>query len=127
MNYPGATQLGLARKLLEKYPWQKFEPHPEWAPGCFAAGIPGEVCFVYLPRRNIYTWDGPEVKGLDPAVDWHVYYFDPSTGRKFDQGVIKATAQAGDKDAKPMSFKKNVPSPQDWVLVLECIVSRQAP
>jgi hypothetical protein len=67
------------------------------------------------------------VKGLDPAVDWHVYYFDPSTGRKFDQGVIKATAQAGDKDAKPMSFKKNVPSPQDWVLVLECIVSRQAP
>ncbi len=127
MNYPGATQLGLARKLLEKYPWQKFEPHPEWAPGCTAAGIPGEVCFVYLPRRNIYTWDGPEVKGLDPAVDWHVYYFDPATGRKFDQGVIKATAQAGDKDAKPMSFKKNVPSPQDWVLVLECIVSRQAP
>jgi len=50
--------------------------------------------------------------------------FDPATGRKFDQGVIKAhsagsgqaTAKTGDKDATPVSFKKNVPSPQDWVL-----------
>lgn len=119
MNYPGAAQLGIARKLLEQYAWASFEPHPEWAPGCFAAGIPGEVRFIYLPRRNIYNWDGVEVKNLEPDVDWHAYYFDPATGRKFDQGTIKATAQAGDKAAKPGSFKKNVPSPQDWVLVLE--------
>jgi len=59
MNYPGSTQLGIGKKLLEQYPWSRFEPHPEWAPGCFAAGIPGEVRFVYLPRRNIYNWDGP--------------------------------------------------------------------
>jgi hypothetical protein len=26
---------------------------------------------------------------------------------------------ADDKTAKPVDFKKNVPSPQDWVLVLE--------
>jgi len=119
MNYPGSTQLGLGKKLLEQYPWARFEPHPEWAPGCFAAGIPGEVRFVYLPRRNIYNWDGPEVKNLEPDVDWHVYYFDPATGRRFDQGTIKATAKAGDEDAKPVSFKNNVPSPQDWVLVME--------
>jgi hypothetical protein len=119
MNYPGATQLGLGKKLLEQYPWSRFEPHPEWAPGCFAAGIPGEVRFVYLPRRNIYNWNGPEVKGLDLDVDWHVYYWDPATGRKFDQGMIKATAK--DKSAPGASFKKNVPSPQDWVLVFENI------
>jgi hypothetical protein len=53
------------------YPWWRFEPHPEWAPGCFAAGIPGEVRFVYLPRRNIYNWEGPEVKGLEPDIAWH--------------------------------------------------------
>jgi len=121
MNYPGATQLGLARKLLEQYPWQNFEPHPEWAPGCYAAGISGTVRFIYLPRRGIYTWDGPEVNDLEPDIDWHVYYWDPATGRKFDQGIIKATAKAADKDAKLVSFKKNVPSPQDWVLVLERI------
>ena len=119
MNYPGSTQLGIAKKLLEQYPWQKFESHPEWAPGCYAAGIPGEVRFVYLPRRNIYNWDSSEVKDLEPDVDWHAYYWDPATGRKFDQGVIKATKKTRDASAKPVSFKKSVPSPQDWVLVLE--------
>ncbi len=119
MGYPGSTQLGIGKTLLEQYPWWRFEPHPEWAPGCFVSGIPGEVRFVYLPRRNIYNWDGPEVKGLDPDVDWHAYYFDPATGRKFDQGTIKAVAGTGDKDKKPVTFKKNVPSPQDWVLVVE--------
>jgi len=119
MKYPGSTQLGIGKKLLEQYPWWRFEPHPEWAPGCFAAGIPGEVRFIYLPRRGIYNWDGPEVKNLEPEVDWHVYYFDPATGRSFDQGMIKATAKAGDAAAKPVSFRENVPSPQDWVLVFE--------
>lgn len=119
MNYPGAIQLGIGKKLLEQYPWSKFEPHPDWAPGCYAAGIPGKVRFIYLPRRNIYNWDGPEVKHLDPDVDWHVYYFDPATGRKYDQGTIKAQVKAGDKTAKLVDFKKNVPSPQDWVLVFD--------
>ena len=120
MNYPGAIQVGLGKKLLLEYPWWRFEPHPEWAEkGCFAAGIPGQVRFIYLPRRNIYNWSGPAVKNLEPDVDWHVYYFDPATGRKFDQGMIKASVKAGDKMAKPVDFKKNVPSPQDWVLVLE--------
>jgi len=120
MNYPGSTQLGIGKKLLEQYPWWRFEPHPEWVDaGCFAAGIPGEVRFIYLPRRNIYNWDGPEVKNLEPDVDWHAYYFDPATGRTFDQGTMKATAKAGDTTAKPVSFRKNVPSPQDWVLVIE--------
>jgi len=120
MNYPGSTQLGLGKKLLERYPWWRFETHPEWAEkDCFAAGIPGEVRIVYQPRRNIYNWSGPAVKNLDPSVDWHVYYFDPSTGRTFEQGTIKASAKAGDKTATPVDFQKNVPSPQDWVLVFE--------
>jgi hypothetical protein len=120
MNYPGSTQLGLGKKLLEKYHWERFESHPEWVEeGSFAAGIPGEVRFIYLPRRNVYNWSGPMVKNLEADIDWHIYYFDPATGRKFDQGMIKATAKAGEKDAIPVNFKKNVPSPQDWVLVIE--------
>jgi hypothetical protein len=120
MNYPGSTQLGLGKKQLEQYPWSRFEPHPEWVePGCYAAGIPGEVRFIYIPRRNIYTWSGPTVQKLEPDVDWHVYYFDPATGRKFDRGIIKAQVETGNKTAKPLAFKQDVPSPQDWVLVLE--------
>jgi len=30
MQLPGATQVGLAARLLRKYPWQQFEPHPDW-------------------------------------------------------------------------------------------------
>lgn len=125
MNYPGSTQLGIGKKLLEKYPWWRFEPHPEWAPGCHAAGIPGELRFIYLPRRNIYNWDGPEVINLEPDVNWHVYYFDPATGRKFDQGILTAQKKNGDSMNKPFSFKRNVPSPQDWVLVFEKISTDQ--
>jgi hypothetical protein len=120
MNYPGSTELGLGKKLLERYPWWCFEPHPEWVePGCYAAGIPGQVRFIYLPRRNIYNWDGPTVKNMEPDIDWHDYYFDPVTGRMFDEGIVKARAKTGDQTAKPVDFKKSVPSPQDWVLVLE--------
>lgn len=116
MNYPGSMQIGLGKKLMEQYPWSRFETHPEWVEeGGFAAGIPGEVRIIYLPRRNIYNWNGPAVMNLDPSVDWHVYYFDPATGRRFDQGTIKASNKA----AKSVEFKKNVPSPQDWVLVFD--------
>ena len=89
MNYPGATQLGVGKKLLEQYPWSRFEPHPEWTEGdCMAAGIPGEVRFIYQPRRNIYNWEGTVVKNLEPGVTYHVFYFDPATGRRFDQGTV---------------------------------------
>jgi hypothetical protein len=120
MNYPGSTQLGIGKKLLEQYPWHRFEAHPEWVEeGNFAAGIPGEVRFIYLPRRGIYDWEGRTVKDLDPTVTWHAYYFDPGTGRKFDQGIIKASAKPNEKTSYPVEFNKTVPSPQDWVLVLE--------
>ncbi len=122
MNYPGSTQIGIGKKLLEKYPWSRFESHPEWVEeGSFAAGIPGEVRIIYLPRRNIYNWNGPAVHSLDPGVDWQVYYFDPATGRKFDQGTIKALTKPDHKPVAPVDFKKNLPSPQDWVLVFESI------
>lgn len=127
MAYPGAAQIGLGKKLLEKFPWQRFEPHPEWAPGCFAAGIPGEVRIIYLPRRGVYDWSGPRVTGLEPDVDWHVWYFDPVTGRTFDQGTIKASARPGDPTAKPVDFRRNVPSPQDWVLVMERVAPAPGP
>jgi hypothetical protein len=31
MNLPGSQQLGFGKKLFEKFEWQKFTPHPEWA------------------------------------------------------------------------------------------------
>ncbi|MHC4997021.1 MAG: apiosidase-like domain-containing protein, partial [Planctomycetota bacterium] len=68
MTFIGSTQLGRGKALLEEYPWHRFEPHPEWHgegnpkkrlkeyegfvnEGRFAAGIPGEVIFIYQPKR----------------------------------------------------------------------------
>lgn len=112
MVYPGSAQLGIGKKLLEQYPWSRFEVHPEWAEkDCFAAGIPGQVRFIYQPKRGIYNWTGTIVKGLEPNVSYSVFYFDPATGRRFDQGNIKAPTG---------EFKSpRLPSPQDWLLVLE--------
>jgi len=31
MNLPGSGQIGSAKRLLEEFNWQRFEPHPEWA------------------------------------------------------------------------------------------------
>jgi len=71
--------------LLEKYPWWRFEPHPEWGePDGFAAGIPGEVRFLYQPKRGIYNWNGTIVKRLQPHVPYHAYYFNPVSAKKYD-------------------------------------------
>ena len=110
MNYPGATQLGIGKKLLEQYPWWRFEPHPEWAPGCFAAGVPGEVVFVYLPRRGIYDWSGLTVTGLPAGVPLSAFFFDPATGRRFAQDTVTTDGSWKTPD---------VPSPQDWILVVQ--------
>lgn len=114
MNSLGATQIGLGRKLLEEYPWHRFEPHPEWAEkGSFAAGIPGEVRFIYQPRRSIYNWKGTVVKQLETDIPYRAFYFDPATGRRFDQGIVTVRSGQGappglvasfDGHAKPLIF-----------------------
>jgi hypothetical protein len=111
MNYPGSTQLGIGKKLLEQYPWASFEPHPEWAPGCFAAGIPGGMRIIYRPKKGIYNWSGFTVNNLVPGVPYTTFFFDPATGRRFDKGIVITTSTSWNTP--------NVPSPQDWVLVMQ--------
>ena len=111
MNCPGSTQLGIGKRLLEQYPWARFQPHPEWVEaGCFAAGIPGEVRFIYLPRRGVYNWSGITVKNLERDATYHAFYFNPTNGKRYDHGKLTV---AGDWKSPA------IPSPQDWVLVLE--------
>jgi len=117
MNYPGAIQLGLGKRLLETYHWWRFESHPEWAEkDCFAAGIPGEVRIIYQPKRDIYNWKGTIVKHLEPDVSYSVFYFDPVTGRRFEQGTV---INKGPMTSSGEYKAPRLPSPQDWVLVLE--------
>ncbi len=95
MEYPGSAQLGLCKELLEEYPWYRFEPHPEWAEAdCYAAGIPGEVRFIYQPKRGIYNWQGAIVRHVEADVTYNTFYFDPATGRRFDTGAAKLVSSA---------------------------------
>jgi len=103
---------------------------------CFEAApkrpvLCGEACyeghmqtnFQYIQRHMFWSFmlSGAAGHTYGAAGIWHAYYFDPATGRKFDQGIIKARAKQEDEITESLGFKKNVPSPQDWVLVLEKI------
>jgi hypothetical protein len=84
---PGSAHLALAKKLLERYEWWRFEPHQEWVdpPGTpehyerpFAAGIPGQLRFIYMYGPNFSaTW---KVVQIEPEASYTAYYWDPRTG-----------------------------------------------
>jgi hypothetical protein len=116
---PGSRQLGLGKRLFERYPWWQFEPHPEWvephgsdqnyvAP--YAAGIPGEVRIIFLP---LY-FPNAIVKGIETGVNYHAFLFNPADGSQQDLGDVAPDAQGDWR----MPFSR-LPIYQDWVLVLE--------
>jgi hypothetical protein len=134
MHYPGSAELGLGKKLLEEYPWWRFQPHPEWVephstpllePHAewydnhqkwaelkgrwdlpYAAGIPGEVRFIYIPGNNSYQLTAPLVRNLEPGVNYHAFLFDPTWGKRIDLGKVVKTipppvSVANDPGPKP--------------------------
>lgn len=126
-GFPGSKQVGLGKKLLERYPWWRFEPHPEWIfPAAtdelwfrpYAAGIPGELRVFYFPRSTkvMRTWlkgvRGPVVRLLEPQVRYRACYLDPIAGGEFPVGDVTPTAEGE-------WLVPDTPILQDWVLVLE--------
>ena len=122
MRLPGGTQLGLARRLLECYAWERFEPHQEWVQPAgspedvkapFAAGIPGRVRVIYLYDPT-FPWSSEPmaVVGLEAGVHYRAFYWDPRTGGEHDLGLVKPDAHG----RWPVPLQ---PTMQDWVLVLE--------
>ena len=120
---PGSAQLGLGKRLLERYPWQLFEPHPEWIEphqtrenrmSAYTAGIPEVVRIVFLPTRTSWSaWSGDLVmRRLEAGLSYHAFYFDPKTGQEHDLGTVTGNEQGEYLVPKPPVF-------QDWVVVLE--------
>jgi len=53
MQLPGSGQLGFAKKLFERYAWQRFEPHPEWAACTAAPPVHLAGCsWIWYPEGN---------------------------------------------------------------------------
>ncbi len=122
MRLPGSTQLALGKRLLERYPWQQFEPHPEWATFAaeppegdnggfqtpYAAGISGELRIIYAPLQQAVT-----VQKLEPGVTYQATRFDPTTGATAALGAVEPDAQGDWTCPAPGGAEP------DWVLILE--------
>lgn len=119
---PGSTQLGLAKQLLERHEWWRFEPHPEWVDPAgspenvdlpFAAGIPGKVRVIYFYWP---TFQRParqhQVRHLEPEVRYHAFFWDPRNGHEHDLGEVLPDLQ----QTWPIPIQ---PELKDWVVVLE--------
>lgn len=123
---PSSSQLGMAKKLLQRYPWWQLEPHPEWIKSgwtqraawnrredkyftCFAAGIPKALRIIYFPTQRHAQ---PVLAGIEKDTQYDAFYYDPITGREYPVGDVKPNQQ-GEWTAPPF------PIFQDGILVLE--------
>ncbi|MGC8666952.1 MAG: DUF4038 domain-containing protein [Chthonomonadales bacterium] len=122
MHLPGSAQLGWAKKLLERYDWWRFEPHPEWVdyrPGSeardrwhapYAAGS-SDVRILYAPEPLDL-----EVRGLGGDA-WRAQCYDPATGQEYRLGMVvphdDGTAQLSNPTAG------HAEAIGDWLVVLE--------
>ena len=113
---PGSAQLGIAKKLLMRYKWWRFEPHPEWVEPhwtskdfvqAYAAGIPGNVRILFFP-----VWGSPVVKQLEKGVTYKAFFFNPANEKEYPLSVVESDAEGSWKPSAPPIF-------QDWVLVME--------
>ena len=119
---PGSHQVGCARKLLECYPWWRFEPHQEWVEpsgspenvnALFAAGIPEMVRVIYFYDPT-FPWSARRkaVVAIEPTIKYRAFFWDPRNGDAHDLGKVEPDARG--------SWQVPVqPTFDDWVLVLD--------
>jgi hypothetical protein len=121
MRLPGSMQLGLGKRLLQRYAWWEFKPHQEWVEPAaskdnywlhYAAGIPGQVRFIYTYQQ---VWGRKvHVKNIEPDVQYRAFFFNPGTGQEYPLGTV--TPEADGSWLVPQQ-----PELRDWMLVLEKI------
>ncbi len=123
MRLPGSGQVGIGKRLLERYAWQQFEPHPEWiephhVPGDrhqpYAAGIADGVRVFFIPATAIWTvWSGQaRLQNLDTSAVYRAFWFDPKTGKEYPISEVRPDAAGTCGLPRPPIF-------QDWVVVIE--------
>lgn len=118
MNLPGSSQLALGKKLLERYPWQNFTPHPEWASfaggpsgrpdGPHAAGIADSVRIIWAPRAEPLV-----TRDLGAETTWSAAQFNPINGDRRNLGDMQSNAAGELRSTPPEGCT------EDWILILE--------
>lgn len=118
-QYPGSTQLGIGKNILENFEWWKLEPNQDWVEQSgsddvfktYVAGIGEDLRIAYL-YRFVSRYRSVTISGLTQNTKYRAIYYDPITGDSYDQGILLANSDG--KIAAPPN-----PIMQDWVLVLE--------
>ena len=119
---PGSTQVGLARRFIERYRWWEFQPRQDWVEpagnaadvkALFAAGIPRQVRILYS-FNPIFPWtsSGWFVTGIERDAAYTAFYWDPRSGETHNLGRVSS-------DEKGRWRIPVQPAFDDWVLVLE--------
>jgi hypothetical protein len=122
MRLPGSGQLGLAKALLMKLPWQQLKPHQEWATWAkeegtaersefqvpYTSGIPGKLRIIYAPLSRPVS-----VLSLEPASEYVARFFDPVSGAGSLVGPVRPDKARSWTVLPPRGTKT------DWVLILE--------
>ena len=121
-HLPGAIELGLSKKLLQRYEWWHFEPHQDWVDPSgstenvdlpFAAGIPGKVRIIYFYSPGFPWMSRPiVVKNIEPEISYHAFFWNPRIGKEHPLGIINPDADGSWE--VPLQ-----PTLSDWGLVLE--------
>lgn len=117
MSFPGSAQVGVGKRILERFEWWRFEPHPEWAEPAqgpadrhlvYAAGIAGGTRVIYVPCEVIQP---VTACALEPGRAYRAEFVDPSTGRRHDLGLVRGDAAGRWALPQPPFF-------HDWLLAL---------
>jgi len=121
-DYLGAKQLGLAKKLLERFSWWLLEPHPEWlspqqdlfdAKTPRIAGIPRQLRILYF-YGPIQPWSKTKYKleNIEKDVVYEAFFWDPRTGKEYQVGSVVPN-QHGQWQIPIL------PTFEDWILILK--------
>jgi hypothetical protein len=58
----------------------------------YAGGIPREARLIYIPTRGLDSPPAPTILDLEPGVRYHAFWWEPSTGTRFDLGAVEHPA-----------------------------------
>jgi hypothetical protein len=114
---PGSGQLGVGKRILERFPWWQFEPHQEWVQPLveypeyfvpYAAGIPGKIRVIYSQDQS----RNYKVTSIEKGVTYQASWVNPSTGQVTPIGKVTP-------DKNGDWYLPNLPVFRDWVVVLE--------
>lgn len=124
LNYPGAFQVALLKKLMESRPMQHLVPDRSFivsgqgSCSSYAAALRGKShLFVYVPQGNALTLKMGVISGQTVNAWW----FDPRSGNAIKIGTIDNT---GEKSFQVPPMSKELAWLKtgrgcDWVLVLD--------